>query len=159
MTVVIMILVAVLLFYPYGERMYEHSTLSKRNELSVVEDERTFLIKDAFRVGFENILLGVGPGCYKLVNPTHHYAHCAYAELIACSGLPALVIYILIITTFIRIQIKRYRISKNRAFLSFAIFGLIFSFQNFFYAFYLPPWLMSFFFLISSHSDYIYKRS
>lgn len=159
LTVVIMILVAVLLFYSYGEGMYEHSTLSKRNELSVVEDERTFLIKDAFRVGFENILLGVGPGCYKLVNPTHHYAHCAYAELIACSGLPALVIYILIITTFIRIQIKRYRISKNRAFLSFAIFGLIFSFQNFFYAFYLPPWLMSFFFLISSHSDYIYKRS
>ena len=88
----LIILVAILLFFSFGEGMYEHSTLAHRNELSVGDDERTFLIKDAFRVGFNNIVLGVGPGCYKLVNPTHHYAHCAYAELIACSGLPALAI-------------------------------------------------------------------
>lgn len=154
----LIILVAILLFFSFGEGMYEHSTLAHRNELSVGDDERTFLIKDAFRVGFNNIVLGVGPGCYKLVNPTHHYAHCAYAELIACSGLPALAIYVSILIIFIRTQIKRYYASKNRLFLSFALFGVIFSFQNLFYAFYLLPWLMSFFVLVSSHSNSIFKK-
>lgn len=155
----LIILVAILLFFSFGEGMYEHSTLAHRNELSVGDDERTFLIKDAFRVGFNNIVLGVGPGCYKLVNPTHHYAHCAYAELIACSGLPALAIYVSMLIIFIKTQIKRYYASKNRLFLSFALFGVIFSFQNLFYAFYLLPWLMSFFVLVSSHSNSIlYKK-
>lgn len=154
----LIILVAILLFFSFGEGMYEHSTLAHRNELSVGDDERTFLIKDAFRVGFNNIVLGVGPGCYKLVNPTHHYAHCAYAELIACSGLPALAIYVSILIIFIKTQIKRYYASKNRLFLSFALFGVIFSFQNLFYAFYLLPWLMSFFVLVSSHSNSIFKK-
>lgn len=152
----LIILVAILLFFSLG--MYEHSTLAHRNELSVGDDERTFLIKDAFRVGFNNIVLGVGPGCYKLVNPTHHYAHCAYAELIACSGLPALAIYVSMLIIFIKTQIKRYYASKNRLFLSFALFGVIFSFQNLFYAFYLLPWLMSFFVLVSSHSNSIFKK-
>lgn len=154
----LIILVAILLFYSFGEGMYEHSTLAHRNELSVGDDERTFLIKDAFRVGFNNIVFGVGPGCYKLVNPTHHYAHCAYAELIACSGLPALAIYVSMLIIFIKTQIKRYYASKNRLFLSFALFGVIFSFQNLFYAFYLLPWLMSFFVLVSSHSNSIFKK-
>lgn len=154
----LIILVAILLFFSFGEGMYEHSTLAHRYELSVGDDERTFLIKDAFRVGFNNIVLGVGPGCYKLVNPTHHYAHCAYAELIACSGLPALAIYVSILIIFIKTQIKRYYASKNRLFLSFALFGVIFSFQNLFYAFYLLPWLMSFFVLVSSHSNSIFKK-
>lgn len=154
----LIILVAILLFFSFGEGMYEHSTLAHRNELSVADDERTFLIKDAFRVGFNNIVLGVGPGCYKLVNPTHHYAHCAYAELIACSGLPALAIYVSMLIIFIKTQIKRYYASKNRLFLSFALFGVIFSFQNLFYAFYLLPWLMSFFVLVSSHSNSIFKK-
>lgn len=154
----LIILVAILLFFSFGEGMYEHSTLARRNELSVGDDERTFLIKDAFRVGFNNIVLGVGPGCYKLVNPTHHYAHCAYAELIACSGLPALAIYVSMLIIFIKTQIKRYYASKNRLFLSFALFGVIFSFQNLFYAFYLLPWLMSFFVLVSSHSNSIFKK-
>lgn len=154
----LIILVAILLFFSFGEGMYEHSTLAHRNELSVGDDERTFLIKDAFRVGFNNIVLGVGPGCYKLVNPTHHYAHCAYAELIACSGLPALAIYVSMLIIFIKTQLKRYYASKNRLFLSFALFGVIFSFQNLFYAFYLLPWLMSFFVLVSSHSNSIFKK-
>ncbi len=154
----LIILVAILLFFSFGEGMYEHSTLAHRNELSVGDDERTFLIKDAFRVGFNNIVFGVGPGCYKLVNPTHHYAHCAYAELIACSGLPALAIYVSMLIIFIKTQIKRYYASKNRLFLSFALFGVIFSFQNLFYAFYLLPWLMSFFVLVSSHSNSIFKK-
>lgn len=154
----LIILVAILLFFSFGEGMYEHSTLAHRNELSVGDDERTFLIKDAFRVGFNNIVLGVGPGCYKLVNPTHHYAHCAYAELIACSGLPALAIYVSMLIIFIKTQIKRYYASKNRLFLSFALLGVIFSFQNLFYAFYLLPWLMSFFVLVSSHSNSIFKK-
>lgn len=154
----LIILVAILLFFSFGEGMYEHSTLAHRNELSVGDDERTFLIKDAFRVGFNNIVLGVGPGCYKLVNPTHHYAHCAYAELIACFGLPALAIYVSMLIIFIKTQIKRYYASKNRLFLSFALFGVIFSFQNLFYAFYLLPWLMSFFVLVSSHSNSIFKK-
>ena len=154
----LIILVAILLFFSLGEGMYEHSTLAHRNELSVGDDERTFLIKDAFRVGFNNLVLGVGPGCYKLVNPTHHYAHCAYAELIACSGLPALTIYVSMLIIFIKTQIKRYYASKNRLFLSFALFGVIFSFQNLFYAFYLLPWLMSFFVLVSSHSNSIFKK-
>lgn len=154
----LIILVAILLFFSFGVGMYEHSTLAHRNELSVGDDERTFLIKDAFRVGFNNIVLGVGPGCYKLVNPTHHYAHCAYAELIACSGLPALAIYVSMLIIFIKTQIKRYYASKNRLFLSFALFGVIFSFQNLFYAFYLLPWLMSFFVLVSSHSNSIFKK-
>lgn len=154
----LIILVAILLFFSFGEGMYEHSTLAHRNELSVGDDERTFLIKDAFRVGFNNIVFGVGPGCYKLVNPTHHYAHCAYAELIACSGLPALAIYVSMLIIFIKTQIKRYYASKNRLFLSFALYGVIFSFQNLFYAFYLLPWLMSFFVLVSSHSNSIFKK-
>lgn len=145
-------------FLYFGESMYNNSTLSVRNGQSVEDDERTYLLFDAFRVGFENFIVGVGPGCYKLVNPTHHYAHCAYAELIACSGLPALIIYLIMIYSFVKEQVNRYLHKKNKLFLAFGLFGIVFAIQNVFYAFYLLPWLMAFFLLVSAHSDNLYYK-
>lgn len=148
----------IVLYFIYGDRFMEHSFLLERSSNPVEEDERTFLLFDAFRVGFEHIITGVGPGCYKLVNPTGNFAHCAYAEAFACSGLPALLLYVSIICLFIKRQWQRYRKYKNRLFLIFFIFGLTFVLQNIFYAFYLLPWLMAFFIMVASQAEVFYQH-
>lgn len=155
-----LIVVAIMvLYFVYGDILLENSFLLERSSNSIEEDERTFLLFDAFRVGFRHILTGVGPGCYKLVNPTKHFAHCAYAEAFACSGLPALLLYISIIGLFIKRQWQRYLKNKNQMYLIFFIYGLTFAIQNIFYAFYLQPWLMAFFILVASHAEEFHKHT
>lgn len=97
--------------------------------------------------------MGVGPGCYMYVNPTGNFAHCAFAECFADSGIIELIIYVVILLRFIKRQYKRWRRYRNRRYAVFLVYGLTFVLQNIFYAFYLLPWLMAFFIMVASEAE------
>lgn len=143
---------------PKALDIYDNSMLSHRAELTVEDDVRTRLIKDAFRVGMENALVGVGPGCYIKYSREGGFSHCTYTELFANSGIPALLIYSMMLLSFVRLQYVRYKRTKDAFFKVFLIVGLMYVIYNSFYVFYQNLWLMAFFFLIANHSDTYYKR-
>jgi len=58
-------------------------------------DERKALFKKSVVVALTHPLLGVGPGCFRLVDQTWLVAHNAYTELAAESGIPALILFLM----------------------------------------------------------------
>lgn len=151
------IIVAVMLM-PSVTDIYNSSILAQRADSNALEDTRVLLLKDAFHVGLENPLLGVGPGCYFMHSRFNGFSHCSYTEMFANSGAIAALIYIFIIVRFICIQWSRYRRTKDSLFLSLAVSGFMYAIYNFFYVFYQSMWMMTFFFLIATHSDTYYKN-
>ena len=143
---------------PKALDVYDNSTLSHRAEKNVNDDVRTRLIKDACRVGMENPIVGVGPGCYIKYSREGGFSHCTYTELFANSGIPALLIYSMMLLSFVRLQYVRYKRTKDTLFKIFLIVGLMYVIYNFFYVFYQSLWLMAFFFLIANHSDTYYRN-
>ncbi len=138
--------------------IYGTSTLASRADRDVKDDTRIELLKDAVDVGLAHPIVGVGPGCYVQWSKFYGFSHCSYTELFANSGAPAVILYILMLTFYLRTQFKRYRITRDRLFLVFLLFGFIFTVYNMFYVFYQALWMMAFFFLISMHSDIYYKE-
>lgn len=139
--------------------IYDNSFLKKRTELDLNEDSRTLLLKDAISVGLENPIVGVGPGNYVMYSYNKHFSHCSYTELFANSGFLALILYAGLILTFMKKQFKRYVFHKDAIYLTFIVFGLIFIVDNMFFVFYNNLWLISFFILVSAHSDTTEKLS
>lgn len=137
------------------ESVFDNSLLNQRAQMDTGEDARTVHIIHAIQIGCENLIFGVGPGCYK------HFArgcfsHCSYTELFANYGLFAVLFYMWILFHFVKTQWKRYRIYNDKFFLSFFTFGVIFIIDNMFYVFYTGMWLMAFFFLVVIHSEHYY---
>jgi len=122
--------------------LYDSSLLKKRMELDVKDDARYALVINAIQVGVENPLMGVGPGCFAIVN--HGMSHNNFLELFANSGLFALIIYINLMYIFLKRQYLRYRASKDTKYLAFFVFGVTYAFYNNFYVFYRSPWLIFF---------------
>lgn len=58
---------------------------------------RTELLKKSIWVAITHPLVGVGPGCFPIVDKAWHVAHNAYTELAAEAGIPALVLFLMII--------------------------------------------------------------
>ncbi len=138
--------------------LYDGSLLEERYELSVEEDDRTLILKEAFEYGLENPLFGLGPGNFMKYSSRRAFSHCTYVELFANSGLMAALMYILLLLRFIVIQWRRYKMYKQTPYLIFAIFGIFFSIDNFFYVFYTGLWLMGFFMLVATHSEMYHKN-
>ncbi len=149
---------AILAFLPRIESIYEGSYLKQRTELDLQEDSRTKLLIDATQVGLEHPLTGVGPGNYVMYSYNKHFSHCTYTELLANCGIPGLVLYLILVSSFISVQIKRYKQKHDIMFLTFILYGLIYIVDNFFYVFYPSLWLISFFILVYSHSDSYYSN-
>lgn len=147
-----------LLFIQKGLSIYEGSYLSLRNEESYSEDSRLRLIRDAFEVGITHPIVGVGPGCFGKFKYGRSFSHCNYVELFANSGLLAMVLCIVMYWVFIKTQWKRYRQTKDHIILAFFVFGVIYAVDNVFYVYYSNTWLMSFFFLVTTHSDEYYRK-
>lgn len=157
-TIVILAIAGAFVF-PKFASIYDNSFLKERNEMELNDDSRTLLLKDAISVGMEHPIVGVGPGNYIEYSYNKHFSHCSYTELFANSGFPALLLYICLIWTFIRWQIKRYRGTCDPLYLTFIVFGLIYIVDNVFFVFYNNLWLISFFMLVSAHSDTYTKIS
>lgn len=149
----IIIAVAGAFVVPKFMDIYENSFLKERTKIDLNEDSRILLLKDAINVGLENPVVGVGPGNYVMYSYNKHFSHCSYTELFANSGILALILYIGLIWTFMKRQFKRYGSHKNAIYLAFIVFGLIFIVDNVFFVFYNNLWLISFFILVSTHSD------
>lgn len=140
------------------QQLYDGSILQERNELSVEEDERTLVMQEAVQCGIEHPVFGVGPGNFVKYSVHNVFSHCTYTELWANSGIIAVVLYIVMLLSFIVIQWKRYRQYRQYPYLIFCIFGIFFVVDNFFYVFYSGLWLMSFFILVASHSEVYHKN-
>lgn len=147
------IIAFVSLFQRYFYDIFIDSFLMTRLQDNIAEDSRVGLIRNAFDVGLENPFFGIGTGCYYLVDKSHHFSHCTYTELFANSGIIPLIAFIYMVVGFILEQRKRYRKTKDRAFLYLSICGLFWAVYNFFYAFNTAAWSMSFFFFLIGYSN------
>lgn len=153
---VFILIAAVFALSGYVESLYENSYLAVRAEKNLSEDARTLLMKDSFKIGIEHFPLGVGAGNYIMYSYSRHFSHISYLELFANQGVVGVVIFMIMLFSYIKNQWKRYTISKDKNFLLFFVFGVIFAFDNLFYVFYLDLWLISFFILVASHSETYY---
>ena len=139
--------------------IYDNSLLKVRNEIDLSDDSRTLLAKDAFHVGMDHFVFGVGGANYVLYSYNKHFSHNTYLEIFANTGIIGLITYLYMIVSYFKIQIKRYRITRDRLFLMFILFGTIYCLDNIFYVFYPYQWLIAFFILVSSHSDAYYNKN
>lgn len=140
-----------------GKDIYEKSYLKQRSEIKIEDDSRMSLMANAFSVGMENPLVGVGPANFQFQNKGHHISHNTYSELFANTGIIGLSFYLCVLAKYMNSQWQRYRQTKDRVYLTFFFVGLIFIADNFFYVFYSNLWLMAFFILITAHSEIYYK--
>lgn len=143
---------------PRVVEIYDDSYLKTRNELSVKDDTRLLLLKDAFMVGMQHFPFGVGPGNYVYYSPTKNFSHNVYAELFVNEGIVGLILYIWLILLFIFRQYKRFKIFKDKQYLVFLLFGIIYAIDGFFFVFYPYLWLMGVFILVASYSEIYYKN-
>lgn len=138
--------------------IYSGSLLQSRNEKDIADDSRMRLIRKAIMVGLEHPIVGVGPGNYAKYLGQSAFSHCTYTELFANSGLLAMILFIVLLWTFVARQWKRYKRTKDGYFLAFWLFGVFYVIDNFFYVYYAAPWLMAIFFLVAMHSEQYYKK-
>lgn len=146
-----------LLVTPYIIEIFNSSFLATRSQQSLEKDARWFLLIDAFTVGVEHFPFGVGAGNYIDYSYCAHFSHCSYTELFANNGIVGLLLYVVLLIKFVKIQWSRFQVTKDRQFIIFLIFGLIFIFDQVFYVFYTDLWLISFFVLVATHSDKYYQ--
>ena len=154
----IVVSASVIVVAPRVSDIYEDSYLKTRNEIDVKEDSRILLLNNAISVGNEYFPLGVGPANYIFYSPNGHFSHNTYAELYANEGVVGLYLYLWLVMLFARRQWKRYRASRDKQYLIFFIFGIIYIVDGFFYVFYPHLWLMGFFMLVASHSEAYYRE-
>lgn len=154
---VLIVVVAGFFAIRYASSIYERSYLSQRNEDSYMEDSRIKLIRDAFEVGITHPIVGVGPGGFGKFKYGRSFSHNNYVELFANSGLLAMVLCIVMYWKFVKKQWRRYKQTKDKMFLTFLIFGIMYVVDNIFYVFYSNTWLMAFFFLVAMHADNFYN--
>lgn len=133
--------------------IYQNSYLATRFEKNLNEDSRFFLMKESYEIGLENFPIGVGAGNYVMHSISKHFSHISYLELFANQGIIGVILFIWLLAYFTKLQWKRFIITRDKKFLLFLSFGLIFILDNFFYVFYLDLWLMGFFILVATHSD------
>lgn len=160
-TKIMSIFIVVILFIvltPIVLGIYNNSFLAARSEVNVEDDVRWAILKDAFRVGFENLPFGVGAGNYIKYSMTHHFSHCSYAELFANNGIIGLFLYCYLLFNFLLVQWKRFKYTRDRKFVVFLIFGIIYIIDQVFYVFYTDLWLIAFFILVATHSNAYYKQ-
>ena len=142
--------------YYYYLPIYEASIFVERLSRDVTEESRVALITGGLLLGLQNPLFGVGPGNV-LLYLNGHFTHSSYAEIFAASGLFPLALYIFLIAKFIVAQWQRYKQTKDKLFMYFFMTGIFWAAYNWFYVFYSSFWLMSFLFLLISHSEQHYK--
>ena len=141
----------------YTESFYEGSFLEKRMETEIEEDTRSALLEDAIITGCKHPVFGVGPGNMVLFSNDGGFSHNSFLELFATSGLFGTILFVLMVWSFFRTQMQRYRATQNKMFQYLAITALFWALYNNLYVFYSGIWLISFFFLLCGYSDMLYK--
>lgn len=148
--------VVLVVFIPKVLSIYKDSFLAERASVKVSDDARSVLVKEAIEVGLNHFPLGVGAGNYIMFSQSHHFSHNSFTELFANTGIIGLLIYTVLLFTFLNRQWERFRKTRDRMFLLFLVFGLMFLLDQVFYVFYIDLWLISFFILVSTNSESYY---
>ena len=154
----LIICASILAFVYYGESVYSNSYLSVRAESSIEEDTRLLIARECLDIGNQNFLFGVGPGCVSKFVSTGNFSHNTFLELYAGTGIIGLIIFTLMLINFLSVNYKRYKNTRNNEFAAMFIFGLIWTFDQIFYVFHNGLWLISFFILVSIHSELIHNK-
>ncbi|MBR6757369.1 MAG: O-antigen ligase family protein [Bacteroidaceae bacterium] len=147
------------LYTDYGETIFNDSLLKKRSEIEFKDDVRYTIIKESLELFKSEPALGYGPGNSSQFISTGHFTHNTFLELMVNCGLVGFLIYLYMVLSFIWTQYKRWRKAKDKSYLFFAIFGVFWFVDQFFYVFYTHLWLISFFILVATHSEVYYSRS
>lgn len=157
--VLIVLFLGIVIFcgFPLFQQYYNESLLSLRTSESVQEDSRFVILKESIKCGLSNPILGVGPGCFVLVNRHHIFSHNCFAELFACGGFIALILYVAMLSKNLKDQYRRYKETRESFFLYHFLFQFFFILDNFFYVQINSLWLMGFYFISVGHSDLYYK--
>lgn len=154
---IIVLTVAFFALSGYVTTIYEDSFLAVRAKKNLTEDTRFFLIKNAIDVGLEYFPIGVGAGNYRMYSGDGHFSHSSYLELFANQGIGGLFLFVLLLGLFIKNQLIRFKYTKDKRYVLFLAFGVVFALDNVFYVFYLDMWLISFFILVATHSELYYR--
>lgn len=143
----------------YGEDIYASSLLKERSTVSFTEDDRSSIAQEAIHLGLERPIVGYGPGNAMYHTQGKVFTHNTFLELFVNSGIPGVVIFSFLIIVFLQKQYKRWRKTNDKMFVLFLICGLFWLLYQILYVFYVDLWLISFFILVSTHSDtyYYYK--
>lgn len=138
--------------------IYQDSLLLKRSKSDIKDGSRTKLLTDAISVGMEHPIVGVGPGNYVKFSYSQHFSHCTYTELFANHGIPGILLWFNLLFVFLKKQINYYFKTRDKIFLCFLSFGIIFCIDNLFYVFHNCMFLMPLFLIVGSHSDKYYQK-
>ena len=139
--------------------IYNDSYLKLRNEIQLADDSRVRLLENAIHVGIEHPFVGVGPGCFGLVSYNRHYSHNTFAELFANTGFLGFLLYTIMVFRLLFANYRRFRKTKDKQYIVYASYALIFIFYNFFYVFYKDQWLTAFFMLVAADSENYYNTT
>jgi O-antigen ligase len=148
-------------FYIYSyfmDNMFEGSFLEKRMEIDIEDDTRGELLEDAINVGIHHPIFGVGPGNMIFYSNDGEFSHNSYLELFATSGIFGSILFICMIISFLKIQVRRYRETRNPMYLYLIVTMLTWALYNNLYVFYSGIWLITFFFVLCGFSDATYRR-
>ena len=152
-----LISIPTIIFSFYFKNIFNNSLLKTRLDKS--HDARIDILKRAGEVGYNHPYFGVGAGNFILYNKYHAFSHSTYAELWANNGLLGLLIFILIfVDYFLNVRRIYKRGNRNRIVLYFFLFGIMYCIYNFFYVFYLEPYMLGFFFLVRIHLELVKSR-
>ena len=159
--IMVFILVLGIAFFalvPQIQGILSGSFLEARMEIEIEDDSRTALLQDAIRVGLEHPLLGVGPGNLIYFSNDGGFSHNSYAELFSTSGIPSLILFILMVFPFIVENRRRFKITKDKFFLFLFWTSLLWAAYNVLYVFYHSLWLIGFYYLIMGISSRYYSQ-
>jgi O-antigen ligase len=132
---------------------YEDSNLKERADMSVADDPRIELLFDATNVAINNLPLGVGSGNYQAVSSRRQISHNSYLEAFVNLGVVGLALYVSLMGVFVIRQWRRYKKYNDKMYFAFFTFGIIYSLDGIFFVFWNSIWLISFFMLVTSHSE------
>lgn len=141
----------------YGQSVYENSLLKSRTSSTDETDDRVIIAKEALILFEDHPIVGHGPGNARYVISRKVFTHNTFLELLVNGGIPALLIFSYLIIYYLKTQYRRWRITKNNQFLTFIIFGIFWFIYQFLYVFYVDIWLISFFILVTTHSNTFYN--
>ena len=151
------IIASIYLYNDQGASIYDNSLLQERSSTKVEDDDRARIAEEAIELAKEHPIVGYGPGNAMYNISTKHFTHNTFLELLVNSGIIGMAIFVWLIISFLKTQYQRWRETKDRLFFFFLIFGVFWTIDQVFYVFYADLWLISFFILISAHSDIYYK--
>lgn len=157
--IIFSIVTAIYIYNHYYYNIYDDSLLQERNSNNIEDDDRMRIALEALDISIERPLLGYGPGNAMYNISTKNITHNTFLELLVNGGVPCMLIFVYLVYTFLATQVRRWRETQDKQYLTFIIFGIFWLADQVFYVFYVDLWLISFFILIATHSDTYYKNS